>query len=40
MTIPSDAEAETMEQLEREILARLNVPDPYLAPIIAEATEV
>ena len=26
----SDAEAETMEQLERVILARLGVPDPYL----------
>ncbi|MBV8744159.1 MAG: rRNA maturation RNase YbeY [Xanthobacteraceae bacterium] len=25
----SDTEAETMEQLERDILARLNVPDPY-----------
>lgn len=34
----SDAEAETMEQLERDILARLNVPDPYLAPADAEAT--
>jgi probable rRNA maturation factor len=34
----SDAEAETMEQLERDILARLNVPDPYLAPMSAEAT--
>jgi probable rRNA maturation factor len=36
----SDADAETMEQLERDILARLNVPDPYLAPISAEATGV
>jgi probable rRNA maturation factor len=36
----SDAEAETMEQLERDILARLNVPDPYLAPMSAEATGV
>jgi probable rRNA maturation factor len=27
----SDAQAETMEQLERAILARLGVPDPYLA---------
>jgi probable rRNA maturation factor len=36
----SDAEAETMEQLERDILARLNVPDPYLAPMNAEATGV
>ena len=27
----SDSEAETMEQLERVILARLGVPDPYLA---------
>jgi probable rRNA maturation factor len=27
----SDGEAETMEQLERVILARLGVPDPYLA---------
>jgi probable rRNA maturation factor len=36
----SDAEAETMEQLERDILARLNVPDPYLAPTSAEATGV
>ena len=26
----SDSEAETMEQLERVILARLGVPDPYL----------
>ena len=26
----SEAQAETMEQLEREILARLGVPDPYL----------
>jgi probable rRNA maturation factor len=26
----SDAEAEAMEQLERAILARLDVPDPYL----------
>jgi probable rRNA maturation factor len=34
----SDAEAETMEQLERDILARLNVPDPYLAPTSAAAT--
>ena len=34
----SDAEAETMEQLERDILARLNVPDPYLAHQSAEAT--
>jgi probable rRNA maturation factor len=34
----SDAEAETMEQLERDILARLNVPDPYLAQQSAEAT--
>jgi probable rRNA maturation factor len=34
----SDAEAETMEQLERDILARLNVPDPYLAPMRAAAT--
>jgi probable rRNA maturation factor len=34
----SDAEAETMEQLERDILARLNVPDPYLAPMSAQAT--
>ena len=25
----SDTEAETMEQLERDILARLDVPDPY-----------
>lgn len=25
-----DAEAEAMEQLEREILARLGIPDPYL----------
>jgi probable rRNA maturation factor len=36
----SDAEAEAMEQLERDILARLNVPDPYLAPMSAEATGV
>jgi probable rRNA maturation factor len=36
----SDAEAETMEQLERAILARLNVPDPYPAPISARATGV
>jgi len=36
----SDADAETMEQLERDILARLNVPDPYLAPMSAEATGV
>lgn len=36
----SDAEAEMMEQLERDILARLNVPDPYLAPMSAEATGV
>jgi probable rRNA maturation factor len=36
----SDADAETMEQLERDILARLNVPDPYLAPTSAEATGV
>ena len=36
----SDAEAETMEQLERDILARLNVPDPYLAPVGAAATGV
>jgi probable rRNA maturation factor len=34
----SDAEAETMEQLERDILARLNVPDPYPAHQSAEAT--
>jgi probable rRNA maturation factor len=34
----SEAEAETMEQLERDILARLNVPDPYLAHQSAEAT--
>jgi probable rRNA maturation factor len=34
----SDAEAEAMEQLERDILARLNVPDPYLAHQSAEAT--
>jgi probable rRNA maturation factor len=34
----SDAEAEAMEQLERDILARLNVPDPYLAPMSAAAT--
>ena len=34
----SDGEAETMEQLERVILARLGVPDPYLAPLRAEAT--
>jgi len=27
----SDGEAETMEQLERAILGRLGVPDPYLA---------
>jgi probable rRNA maturation factor len=27
----SDTEAETMEQLERDILARLDVPDPYAA---------
>jgi probable rRNA maturation factor len=26
----SDAEAEAMEQLERAILARLDVPDPYM----------
>ena len=26
----SDADAETMEHLEREILAKLGVPDPYL----------
>jgi probable rRNA maturation factor len=34
----SEAEAETMERLERDILARLNVPDPYLAHQNAEAT--
>ena len=34
----SEAEAETMEQLERDILARLNVPDPYLVHQSAEAT--
>jgi probable rRNA maturation factor len=27
----SDTEAETMEQLERDILARLDIPDPYAA---------
>ena len=27
----SDTEAETMEQLERDILARLEIPDPYTA---------
>ena len=36
----SDADAETMEQLERDILARLNVPDPYLAHESAAATGV
>jgi probable rRNA maturation factor len=36
----SDADAETMEQLERDILARLNLPDPYLAQESAEATGV
>ena len=25
----NDADAEAMEQLEREILARLDIPDPY-----------
>jgi probable rRNA maturation factor len=28
----SEAQAETMEQLERAILRRLDVPDPYLTP--------
>jgi probable rRNA maturation factor len=28
----SEAQAETMEQLERAILGRLGVPDPYLTP--------
>jgi probable rRNA maturation factor len=27
----SDADAEAMERLEREILARLDVPDPYVS---------
>ena len=27
----ADAEAETMEQLERDILARLDIADPYAA---------
>jgi probable rRNA maturation factor len=36
----TDAEAQTMEQLERTILARLNVPDPYLAPTDAKATGI
>ena len=30
----SEAQAETMEQLERVILARLGVPDPYLTHAI------
>src|SRR5437879_9092709 len=36
----SDADAERMEQLERDILARLNVPDPYLVREVAAATGV
>ncbi len=31
----SDGEAETMEQLERVILARMGVPDPYPTQEIA-----
>lgn len=33
----TDAAAETMEQFERVILARLGVPDPYLTPAKAAA---
>src|SRR4051812_38142395 len=36
----SDADAETMERLERTILAHLNVPDPYQGDESAKATGV
>lgn len=34
-----DDEAEEMEALEREILAGLNIPDPYLVPMTMEAID-
>lgn len=34
-----DDEAEVMEQLEREILAELAIPDPYAVPIAPQVTD-